>query len=127
MSQLVCNGALMSCTFGTSSATLVVAPTDVSIGGQPAANIQDFVPMTNISPFGLCTSLANPEVATATAAALGVLTPMPCIPVITAPWVPGSTSVTIDGAPAVDATCTCFCIWNGLIAVADPGQVTVND
>ena len=127
MSQLVCNGAIMSCTFGTAPATLVVAPTDVSIGEQPAANILDFAPITNISPFGLCTSLANPEVAAATAAALGVLTPVPCIPVVTAPWVPGSALVTIDGEPAVDATCTCFCIWNGLITVDDPGQVTVND
>ena len=127
MSQLVCNGAIMSCTFGLAPATLVVAPKDVSIGDQPAANIQDFAPMTNISPFGMCTSLANPVVAAATAAALGVLTPMPCIPAVTAPWVPGSSLVTIDGAPAVDATCTCLCMWGGLITVVDPGQVTVND
>jgi hypothetical protein len=35
------------------------------------------------SPFAYCTSPANPTVAAATEAALGVLTPMPCIHVTT--------------------------------------------
>ncbi|MGL4604236.1 MAG: hypothetical protein ACRCU9_08815 [Iodobacter sp.] len=36
--------------------------------------------MLNIMPIGTCMSPATPMVAAATAAAMGVLTPMPCIP-----------------------------------------------
>ena len=38
--------------------------------------------------------------AAATAAALGVLTPMPCIPVTAAPWMPGVPQVLIGNMPA---------------------------
>jgi uncharacterized Zn-binding protein involved in type VI secretion len=73
----------------------------------------------------MCTSLANPAVASATAAALGVLTPMPCVPVIPAPWVTGSPTVLINNYPALNNTSTCMCTWAGVISVVYPGQVTV--
>ena len=82
----------------------------------------DHKPMVNIPPFGLCTSLANPAVASATAAALGVLTPMPCIPNTPAPWVPGVPTVLIAGQPAVDNTCKLFCAYAGVIQVSFAGQ-----
>jgi uncharacterized Zn-binding protein involved in type VI secretion len=93
------------------------------VGGQPAATIQDFTPMVNIAPFGMCTTLSNPTVAAATAAALGVLTPMPCVPVTT-PWRPGSVSVMIGGKPALTNSSQCQCAWGGIIAIGMPGQVT---
>ena len=106
MTQQVCQGALLACSFGTAPASLGVLPTNkVITNSKPAANIMDHKPMVNIPPFGLCTSLANPAVASATAAALGVLTPMPCIPNTPAPWVPGVPTVLIAGQPAVDNTC----------------------
>ena len=74
----------------------MVRPT-VLTESKPAANINDHIPMVNILPFGMCQSLANPMVAAATAAALGVLTPMPCIPVTPAPWVPGSPTDLVAG------------------------------
>ena len=53
----------------------------------PDANIMDHIPMSaDIMPFGMCISPSNPTVASATAAAMGVLTPMPCIPNTPAPW-----------------------------------------
>ncbi len=58
--------------------------------GMPVANIMDHIPLLNIPTFGLCQSPANPVVAAATAAALGVLTPMPCIPATASPWIPAA-------------------------------------
>lgn len=81
--------------------------------------------MVNVLPFGMCQSLANPTVAAATAAALGVLTPMPCIPVTTAPWTPGSPTVLIDGMPALNNTSKLMCVWGGVIQIIDAGQVTI--
>jgi hypothetical protein len=94
-------------------------------GNMPAANIMDYVPMVNIPPFGMCMSLANPAVASATSAALGVLTPMPCVPVIVAPWTPGSPTVLIAYMPALNNTSTCMCTWAGVIIITNPGQTTV--
>jgi hypothetical protein len=93
-------------------------------GNQPAANIMDHVPMTNIMPFGMCSSPANPQVAAATAAALGVLTPQPCIPATSAPWVPGSPKVMLANQPALDDTSTCLCNWAGVITITNPGQTS---
>ena len=78
----VCNGATLMCSFGMAPSTMVVLPIHRMLtSNQPAANINDHIPMTNIMPFGMCITPSNPEVASATAAALGVLTPMPCVPV----------------------------------------------
>ena len=89
MGQSVVAGAMLSCSFGLAPATLVPkGMSRVTIEGRPAAQVTDNVAMVNIPPFGMCNSLANPQVAAATSAALGVLTPMPCVPVVVTPWVP---------------------------------------
>lgn len=116
------------CSFGTAPSSLVVLPANrVMSSNMPDANIMDHVPMLNIMPFAMCTSLANPQVAAATAAALGVLTPMPCIPVTATPWTPGSPTVLIGGMPALNNASTCMCTWGGVITVSSPGQTTVMD
>ena len=95
MPQQVHMGAMMACTFGAAPASLIVLPVNKTMAEEtPAANIMDCVPIENIPPFGVCSSLEYPPTATATAAALGVLTPMPCVP-LTDPWVPGSPTVMI--------------------------------
>jgi hypothetical protein len=91
----------------------------------PAANIMDNKPLVNILPFAMCTSLANPTVASATAAALGVLTPMPCIPATTAPWVPGSPTVLIGSMPALNQPSKLMCLWAGVIQITYTGQTSV--
>lgn len=127
MGQNVCMGAQMQCSFGTAPSSLVVLPTNrVLTCSMPAANIMDYVPLLNILPFGMCNSLANPTVASATAAAMGVLTPMPCIPMTAAPWTPGSPTVMIANQPVVTNSSKCTCTWGGLISITNPGQQTVN-
>lgn len=123
----VVSGAMLACSFGMAPSTLTVTPAGppVTAGGQLAATISHMVPMTNIAPFGMCTTPSNPQVAAATAAAQGVLTPQPCIPVITGPWAPGSAKVNIGGVPALTPSSTCQCAWGGAITISVPGQVTV--
>lgn len=124
MGQLVTAGAVMMCSFGMAPSSLVVLPANRTMCGTPAANIMDMIPMTNIPTFGMCMSIANPTVASATAAALGVLTPMPCVPATTAPWTPGSATTMLGGMPALNNTSTCMCMWGGVITITFPGQVT---
>jgi hypothetical protein len=120
------NGATMACSFGAAPSTLVVLPVNrVMAGGLPAATIMDHAPIVNIPPFGMCSSPSNPTVAAATAAALGVLTPMPCVPVTPAPWVPGVPTTVIGNMPALNDTCKLNCMWGGLIQFVAPAQVTV--
>lgn len=125
MAFQVCSGALLQCSFGVAPSALTVLPINRAMtSNMPAANIMDHKPMVNVMPFGMCMSIANPVVATATAAALGVLTPMPCIPMTVTPWVPGVPNVMISQMPAVDNNCKVMCMWAGVISVVMPGQVT---
>jgi len=120
----VCSGAMLKCSFGMAPSSLVVLPVNrVFTSAMPAANIMDNKPMVNILPFGMCMSLANPTVASATAAAMGVLTPMPCVPVIPGPWVTGSPTVLLANVPALNNTSKLMCMWAGVISVINPGQV----
>lgn len=121
----VCTGAMLQCSFGIAPAPLCILPTNRTIvSGMPMANIMDNKPLVNILPFGMCSSIANPMVAAATAAALGVLTPMPCIPGTVAPWVPGSPTVLVGNMPALAAQSQLICMWGGVIQITFPGQVT---
>lgn len=110
------NTAICQCTFGAAPAPLVVtSQMTVLESKMPAATIMDIpkLPMT----FGMCSSLANPTVASATAAALGVLTPMPCVPACAAPWAPGSPTVLVCGKPALNDSSKCMCNWGGVISI----------
>lgn len=122
MGQQVCLGAVTRCTGGLAPSSLLVVgkrpmcPT-------PAANIMDNKPLVNILPFGMCNLPANPMVAALTAAALGVLTPAPCIPATSAPWMPGNPKVLVDNFPTLTSDSTCLCSYGGMISVAFAGQV----
>ena len=124
MGMMVCNGALLQCSFGAAPSSLVVLPANRVLTGVPAANIMDHVPMLNVMPFAVCDSMSNPTVAAATAAALGVLTPMPCIPVTAAPWVVGAPTVMLGPFPALDDASKLMCSWGGVIQINMPGQFT---
>ena len=121
----VVNGAQLVCTFGCSTSILTVLPINrTEAENQFSATIEDHVPMMNIMPFGMCVSPSNPQVAAATAAAAGVLTPQPCIPATPSPWAPGAVTVEIANIIALDNLSTCNCLWGGVITVADAGQET---
>ena len=122
----VTSGAMLKCSFGVAPSSLVVLPANrVTAGSMPAATIMDNKPIVNVPPFAMCMSESNPEVIALTAAALGVLTPAPCIPVLTAPWDPGTPTVTIAGLPALDTNCKLMCAWAGVITIVLPSQMTV--
>jgi len=122
MGVFVCGGASLMCTFGAAPGTLNVLPSNKTVTSMPFANIMDNKPMVNIAPFGMCMSMANPQVAAATAAALGVLTPQPCIPNTAAPWAPGSPTVLVGNMPALNESSKLMCNWGGVISITFPGQ-----
>lgn len=122
MRKLVAHGATLSCTAGLSPGTLsVVDPLRrASRMMVPVATVDDHVPLVNVAPFGMCQATANPQVAAATAAANGVLTPVPCQPVIAAPWTSGPTRLDIDGRQVLTDDARCQCQWAGAISVVEP-------
>ena len=125
MGMQVCMGAMIQCSFGVAPSTLVVLPQNRVTGMTPAANIMDHKPFVNIPPFGMCNSMSNPAVASATAAALGVLTPMPCTPVTTAPWAVGAPTVMIGNMPALNDSSKLMCNFGGVIQITNPGQTKI--
>ncbi len=124
MPNQVCMTAPLQCTFGLAPSTLLPTPKTVMTSNMVAANILDNIPFVNIPPFGMCNSMANPAVAAATAAALGVLTPMPCTPVFPGPWAPGAANVMLCGAPALDDVSKLTCAFGGVVSINFAGQAT---
>ncbi len=112
----------MTCSFGAGAATLTVLPdAQVLVEGNPVATIQDSAATVNIPLFGMCSSLSNPAVASATSAASGVLTPQPCTPQ-PVPWTPGVPLVLVAGNPVVNQTCTTTCALGGAITITKAGS-----
>ena len=119
----VCSGATMRCTMGTSQAKLTVLPDrTVNLTGKPMANISDHKTMVNLGAFGRCRSMGFPATASATAAAQGTLTPMPCMHNTPFPWMGGKMDYIIKGQPALLKSCKCQCMWGGTISITDDGQ-----
>jgi hypothetical protein len=126
MGMHCCMGGMMQCSFGVAPSSLVVLPLNRTLTASgPLGNIMDNKPVANVPPFGMCQSLANPTVAAATAAALGVLTPMPCVPNTPAPWVVGAPTVMVANMPALNDSSKLMCMWGGVIQISMPGQMTV--
>ena len=125
MGYCVCGGATLQCSFGAAPGALQVALLNKVTTSMPIANIMDNKPALNIPPFGMCSAPSNPAVIAATSAALGVFTPAPCVPATLSPWAPGSSTVTVANAPAVNDASKLNCMWSGVIQVVNPGQMTI--
>lgn len=121
----IIGGAVLQCSFGMAPSILNVLPVSRVVSSMPVAVITDCVPMVNIMPFGMCSSASNPTVAAATAAAFGVLTPMPCIPAITGTWATGSPTVLVGGKPALNQNCKLMCAYGGVIEIKNCGTTNI--
>ena len=123
MAFICCMGGTLKCSFGTAPSSFLVLPKNMVTMPTPMATIMDYIPMVNILPFAMCTTVTNPVVASATAAACGVLTPMPCIPATVAPWLIGKPTATLNGQPILENTSKLMCMWGGVIEFIYAGQV----
>ena len=125
MANPVVQTATCTCSFGAAPAVLTVTSQQtVSICKMPAATIQDGAALSNVPTFGMCSNPANPTVAAATAAAMGVLTPMPCVPATVA-WAPGCPTVTVCKRPLLNSTSKLTCSYGGVIQVTVTPAMTV--
>ena len=107
MAMPVVNGAMCSCTFGVAPCPLMATSQQQALAvNMPVATISD----VTLATFGMCSSMANPTVASATAAALGVLTP----------------TVLVGGKPALNNTSKLMCAYGGVISVTMSPASTVN-
>lgn len=124
MGQIVVSDATLACSFGTVTSKLqVTSQTKCLSDGKPAATIKDMAANVNIPPFGMCTSMANPQVAAATAAALGVLTPQPCTLMAAGTWTVSKPGLMVSGIPCLCNDAGLMCTMGaGNIMVAMPGQ-----
>jgi len=120
----VCSKAKIKCSCGDKISTLTVFPDrTIWLTGEPQANISDHLSMRNIAPFGKCHTTAYPATGSATAAAHGKLTPMPCVPNTPFPWMNGKNDVLLKGQPALLKSSSCKCVWGGTITFTYDGQV----
>ena len=126
MPYQTCMGATLRCSFGMTPSELVVLPLHrVLTNERPDANIGDHTPLVNILPFGMCLSVANPEAEAATAAALGVPMPVPCIPATPMPWISEASTVLLDGLPSLSSDSKLMCLRGGVITFVQPVEKSV--
>ncbi len=127
MGEVVVNGAMITCSFGSNPSELMVtSQSKCMVCGRPAATIMDAKPGVNISSFGLCSSLLNPQVASATAAALGVLTPQPCGFIPGGMWSADKSKIILAGKPVLCNSSRLICgMGQGIITVTTTGQKKV--
>lgn len=113
MSQLVFAGASLTCSLGGSpQMPLIKTSGIVGMNGTPAATVKDNQPRLNIPSFGICKRLPIPP---------------PCVPdTSSADWLPGSTTLAIEGEKALNVSCKLMCKQGGIITILTPGQSGVN-
>lgn len=125
MKLCLCAGAVLKCSFGSLPTPFSALPTSgVMAMGRPVGVDTDILPILNLASFGLCRSLSNPMVASATTAAMGALTPMPCVPVPSGSWKSPGSKIQIRGRPVLTSSSTLACAWGGQISVQFAGQTS---
>lgn len=122
MKPVIVQGTLLKCKFGNVPTPIMVLPDKKVNSMLPVAVKADHIPFLNILPFGMCSNPANPLVAAATAAAFGVLTPMPCIPCTLQDWTGACSKVKVHGKEAINMDSKLSCLYGGSIEAAVPLQ-----
>ena len=122
---VVIQGTMLKCSFGNAPVPIMVLPDKKVNSMLPVAVQSDHIPLLNILPFGMCSNPANPMVIAATAAAMGVLTPVPCIPCTVEDWTGVSEKVKVKGKQALNMDSRLQCLYGGNIQVAAPLQPRV--
>lgn len=125
MKPVVVQRTLLKCSFGNVPTPIMVLPDRKVNAMAPVAVKEDHIPFVNILPFGMCSNPANPMVAAATAAALGVLTPVPCVPCTIQDWTKPCQKVKVKGKEAINMDSRLQCAYGGNIEVAAPVSPTV--
>ncbi len=125
MKPVVIQGTFLKCSFGNVPVPINVLPDRKVNSMLPVAVKSDHIPMVNILPFGMCSNPANPMVIAATAAAMGVFTPVVCIPCTVSDWMGACEKVKIKGKEAINMDSTLECLYGGKIQVQVPLQPTV--
>jgi hypothetical protein len=127
MPLLAAEGAILACDKGSQPSPLGVIAVNPQVKAvtKLAAEVTDFKPALNIRSFGMCSSMQNPTVQSATELNKGVLTPQPCTPMVAMPW-SGATIVTIRKKPALFVGSSISCNFGGSIEIKDAVQKIVN-
>ncbi len=119
---VVTEGAPLRCSFGASPTALQVPPhRALRVANRRLALVTDHA-AAHVPPFGMCRAPTNPQVAAATAAANGVLTPQPCVPALDAPWSPGASRARGSAGAVLHEGCTAACRWGGVVTIDPAGS-----
>lgn len=106
MGILVNMGTQCRCNFGANPLPLVPAGFNILAENKGALNIMD----APKGVFGICNSPMNPAAVAAKAAGATA----PCTPTLLPPmWLPGSPTILIRNAPALNNSCTMTCALGG--------------
>ena len=98
--------ATLECTWGSQTSETKVLPKKTKDGL-----------LLNILPFGNCKCLAYSKTAEETSKALGVLTPMPCIPNVVNSWCSDDKLVLVGDPSELNISSFCICTWGGIIKI----------
>ena len=112
MSNFVCSGAKIYCSYGSCTSSLVVLPdrtVDLSVG--PMANKVDHTPQKNIFSFGICSYLSAKA-----------NHPVKCTPATNSDWCICKEDVLVRNQPALTTDSFCKCQHGGIIKFNDDGQ-----
>lgn len=123
MANPVVNTALCMCSFGVAPCPLTVTSQSQALAcNMPIATISD----TTLPTFGMCSSLANPSVASATGGGSGRSDPHAPALYARGVWVPARPPSWWGGSPCSTIPAKLMCAFAGVISVNMTPAMTVN-